>query len=280
MTPDVFDHTRCILGEGALWHPLREQLFWFDIEGKRLLTRTANGPRDWFFDMHVSAAGWVDRDHLLIASEVGLHRFDLRDGSKDLIVEMEADTPATRSNDGRADPWGGFWIGTMGKAAEEKAGAIYRFYEGKLTRLYQHVTIPNAICFAPDRSCAYFADTAQQMIMRQPLDADGWPDGTESPFIDLRAKGINPDGAVIDGKGCLWNAQWGSGRVARYDAEGEFMSAHDLPASHVTCLAFGGADLSTLYVTSSAEGLEGEHDGQTFSLAIGLAGLPEYQVSL
>ncbi len=126
----IHDDRPCELGEGPLWHPERNQLFWFDILSQRLLTRTAEGPLAWAFPHRVSAAGWVDRDRLLIASEVALSLFDLATGQATPVVSLEADTPATRSNDGRADPQGGFWIGTMGKRAEPGAGAIYRFYRG------------------------------------------------------------------------------------------------------------------------------------------------------
>ena len=84
--------------------------------------------------------------------------------------------PHTRSNDGRADPWGGFWIGTMGLKAEKEAGSIYRFYQGQLNRLHQELTIPNSICFSPDRKFVYFADTRQEKILEQDLDQiHGWP---------------------------------------------------------------------------------------------------------
>ena len=103
----VYDDRVCALGEGPLWHPIRQQFFWFDIVGKRLLTRTDAGPQEWQFDENVSAAGWIDNDTLLMASETGLWRFSLIDGSCELVVSLEADNPVTRSNDGRADPWGG-----------------------------------------------------------------------------------------------------------------------------------------------------------------------------
>ena len=177
MTPQVFDPRACRLGEGALWHPLREQLFWFDILGKRLLSRTGKTPLEWRFEEHVSAAGWVDSGRLLIASETALFLFDLNDGTRTDVVPLEADNPVTRSNDGRADPWGGFWIGTMGKNAEAGAGAIYRYYKGKLRRLFTNITISNAICFSPDTHYAYFTDTRTRCIMRQALGAEGWPNG-------------------------------------------------------------------------------------------------------
>ena len=220
----VFDDRACELGEGPLWHPERQQLFWFDIIGKRLLTRADDRQDSWTFDEHVSAAGWVDRDTLLVASETGLWRFGVADGDRELIVALEADNPVTRSNDGRADPWGGFWIGTMGKNAEKSAGAIYRYYRGELRQLVPDITISNAICFAPDRSCAYYTDTPTRRIMRWVLDAEtGWPVGEAQAFLDLNDAGLNPDGAVVDAGGNLWIAQWGASRVVAYAPDGQFV---------------------------------------------------------
>ena len=113
----------------------------------------------------------------------------------------------------------------MGKAAEAGAGAIYRFYQGQLTQLFDQITISNAICFAHDKRYAYFTDTPTQQIMRQPLDNQGWPQGRPQVHIDLAATQHHPDGAVIDAQGNLWNAQWGSSRVACYDANGTFVKA-------------------------------------------------------
>ena len=141
MTSTIFDATACELGEGPFWHPERQQFFWCDILGRKLLTRTSNKTQCWNFPGHVSALGWTDNDHLLIASETALHLFDLTTGQTEEIAPLEADNPATRSNDGRADPQGGFWIGTMGKRAEANAGAIYRYYRGEVRTLYPDITI-------------------------------------------------------------------------------------------------------------------------------------------
>lgn len=281
MTVTVFDTTRCHLGEGPLWHPVRGQLFWFDILAKRLLTREGGKTRHWQFEEHVSAAGWISESELMIASESALFSFDLTNGARKTLVALEADNPVTRSNDGRADPWGGFWIGTMGKQAEEGAGKIYRFYHGELRRLVDSVTISNAICFAPDRSCAYYCDTRERRIMRQKLEPDnGWPEGSPDVFVDLAEYKLNPDGAVVDAFGNLWNAQWGASRVAQYDARGHFMQAIEFPASQISCPAFGGRDLSTLFATSAAHGLDPatEADGRTFAVDVEAKGQPEHQV--
>lgn len=282
MTVAPFDTRICALGEGPMWHPEREQLFWFDIIGKRLMSRDDSGSLAWQFDEHVSAAGWIDRDTLLIASESALFRFDLTTGGCEDLVALEADEPVTRSNDGRADPWGGFWIGTMGKNTEPGAGAIYRYYKGRLELLYSDITISNAICFAPDGSCAYYTDTPTRRIMCQPLKKDGWPTGPAHVFIDLNDEGLNPDGAVVDADGCLWNAQWGASRVARYAPNGAFLSAIEFPASQISCPAFGGAGQQTLFATSAAEGLDpaSPHDGSTFAKGVDAVGQPEHRITL
>ncbi|MBY5973353.1 SMP-30/gluconolactonase/LRE family protein [Ferrimonas balearica] len=282
MSASIFDSRRCELGEGPLWHPLREELFWFDIMGRKLLSRQGETRLEWRFDDYHSAAGWVDQDTLLLASETALWRFDIETGTRGKLVDLEADTPATRSNDGRADPQGGFWIGTMGKSAEPGAGAIYRYAGGEIRPLWTGITIPNAICFAPDGRTAYFADTPTQKILRVPLDARGWPAATPEVFVDLAPGGLFPDGAVVDAEGGLWNAQWGAARVARYAPDGRFDRAIEVGGLHSSCPAFGGPELTTLYVTTALEALEAPDaaQGKLYQAPAGIAGQREHQVVL
>ena len=286
MSVATYDDRACVLGEGPLWHPERGQLFWFDIMGKRLLTRSEDGATDWTFDRHVSAAGWVDRDTLLVASETDLFRFDLGTGAQEHVAPLEEGNAVTRSNDGRADPFGGFWIGTMGKNAEAGAGALYRFYRGEVVQLRDGITIPNATCFAPDVRHAFFADTAEHIVWRIPLDAEGWPDGDWEVWLDHRESGINPDGAVVDAEGGFWCAEWGGARVGRYDVEGNLVDEVALDVPQPTCPAFGGSDMRTLYVTSARQGLPSDamdgapRSGMTLSVAAPVRGQPEHRVIL
>ncbi len=200
----IFDDTPCTLGEGALWHPDRQSLIWFDIIGRRMFEKPMDGARrHWDFADPVSAAGIVDADRIIVASSRALSLVDLRDGAAQVLVPLEADNAVTRSNDGRADPQGGFWIGTMGLNAEPGAGSIWRFHRGELRRLFPDITITNAICFSPERDLAHFADTDRSTIWQVRLDRDGWPAGDPQVFIDLNTEGLNPDGAVIDAEaGC------------------------------------------------------------------------------
>lgn len=283
----IFDNRPCVLGEGPLWHPERNQLFWFDILGKRMLSQKDGAPLEWQFDEYVSAAGWVDSNTLIIASETGLWKFSLDTEEQEYLCALEADNPVTRSNDGRADPWGGFWIGTMGVNAEPKAGAIYRYFDGELRKLVADVTISNAICFDKARSCAYYTDTVTKLVMRQALDAqNGWPVGEAEVYLDLNADGLNPDGAVVDAEGNVWIAQWGAARVAAYDPAGTFLRAEPVDGLHSSCPAFGGADLTTLLVTTARADIDEKtladvpENGMVFAIDNVAQGVAEPRVML
>ncbi|WGT51227.1 SMP-30/gluconolactonase/LRE family protein [Thioclava nitratireducens] len=282
MSYEIYDDRNCFLGEGALWHPERGQLFWFDILAGRLLSRDASGPREWNIGQMASAAGWVDADTLVISTDTGLRRFDIASGAHEPLVAIEADRDDTRCNDGRADPMGGFWASTMGRHAETGAGAIYRYFEGTAERLFPEISIPNSICFAPDGRRAYFSDTPKGKIMTVALDAQGWPEGAPEIFVDLSADGLNPDGGLTDAEGALWSAQWGSGRVARYLPDGRFDRAIEVGGRHSSCPAFGGPEFKTLFVTTAKEGIE-EPDaaqGRVYCAPAGVAGRPEPAVRL
>ncbi len=276
MTP--LNDIRCDLGEGAFWHPARAEFFWFDITGQHLHSLA----RSWDFDEMVSAMGWVDKTRVVVAAQTRLMVFDLHSGTSRTLCALEADNAATRSNDGRTDPQGGFWIGTMGKRAEAGAGAIWRWHKGELRRLFAGLTIPNAICFAPDRQSACFTDTMTRRIMRVALDAEGWPKGAPECWLDLSAERLNPDGAVFDAAGNFWVAQWGAGRVAAYAPSGQFLQAVELPAPHTSCPAFGGDDLRQLYCTTARQGRQNPHslDGAAFVTPVPVQGLREYQFQL
>ncbi|MBF9032696.1 SMP-30/gluconolactonase/LRE family protein [Rhodobacterales bacterium HKCCE2091] len=279
----IFDDRICELGEGVLWHPERGQLYWFDILAGRILARHGSETRQWDLGRIASAAGWIDADTLFVATETGLCTFDIGTGALDEVAPLEADNPATRSNDGRADPMGGFWIGTMGKKAERHAGTIYRYYRGEVRALFPKITIPNTICFSPDGRTAYWSDSVPRRVYSQALDAEGWPVGEPSVFSDREPDGHKADGAVTDAEGNVWIAEWGSFRVACYSPEGMELEVFEMPCRQPSCPAFGEDGYGALYVTSAREGL-GEradvHDGLTYRIETGARGKPEPRVIL
>lgn len=278
----IYDATNCLLGEGPLWHPERGELLWFDILARRLMSTNGN----YDFPGFVTAAGWIDRSRLLMATTGALVDVNIDTGAVAQVARLGPDNPGIRPNDGRADAQGGFWIGTMGVNAEPGVGAIWRFYKGEVRRLFDEVSIPNSICFAPDGRTAYFTDTPLQQIMKVGLGADGWPQGTPSVHVDLTGTDYRPDGSVVAADGSLWNAQWGAGRVAVYAPDGREVASHEFPADQTTCPAFGGAQMSTLHVTSASAGLSQSHlaqfpdSGRTFALETRTVGQKEHRVLL
>lgn len=278
----IHDDRQCQLGEGAFWHPERQQFFWFDILGKRLLSQDDSGPLEWRLDRMGSAAGWIDRDRLLVATETGLSVMSLKDGSLAEVAAVEGDNAATRSNDGRADRQGGFWFGTMGRNGEAGLGAVYRFYRGEVRRLVDPITIPNSICFSPDGRTVHYSDTDRSIVWRQSLDVDGWPVGEQQVHLDLSAQGLSPDGAVIDADGGFCCAIWGQGAVMRFDADGKRTHEWTVDGQHSSCPAFGGPDLTQLLVTTALDGIDDpdEAQGKTYLVDTDLAGLPEPRVIL
>lgn len=282
MQATLFHDTDCALGEGPLW--ANNRLFFFDIPGKRLHAVDAAGSahESWEMGCFATAAGKLANGKLLIATEYALEAFDPATGTRDKIVDLEAGNTVTRSNDGRADRQGGFWIGTMGKSAEEGAGSIYRFYKGELRKLRGEVTIPNAISFSPDGKTAYFADSTKRQVYTWQLDSDGWPIGEPVPFFSPE-NGV-PDGAVVDSEGALIVALWNGRRVIRVTPEGNVTHEIALEADRPTCPAFGPN--GQLFITTAQEGLTSDekanqpHAGGIFAAKAPVPGIEEPVVLL
>ena len=276
---------RCVLGEGPLWHPQRQRLYWFDIPAGRMHVCNALGgqPHHWDFGEPASAAGWVDYETLIVATASGFQRFDIATGRWETLAELESDNQQTRSNDGRIGPDGSFWLGTMSYDAQPGGGGYYRYRKGRVETLMESVGIPNATCFSPDRKTAYLADGLRGLIWRWALDRNCNPVGNVEIHIDLHQESFHPDGAVCDSEGYLWKAQWDASRLARYAPDGSLDRVIELPVSRPTCPAFGGTDFKTLYVTSASEGLSDEElekqkdAGRIIRIEVDVPGFPEHR---
>ncbi len=277
------------LGEGCLWHPRLQRLFWLDILGRRLYWYAADGSFCDSINLGVmaSAASWVNDDALILAADDGIYLFGIYDHSLELLVPLEADRPGNRSNDGRCDPWGRFWIGTMDRNGAHGQGALYILNgDLRLECVRTGLTIPNSSAFSPDRRRAYLADSAEQTIFAFDLDPESGRILRERVFASTKGEDAVPDGSVVDSEGCLWNAQWDGWRIVRYRPDGHPDRIINLPVSRPTCPAFGGPNLRTLYVTSAREGLlpgdleEQPEAGGVFALEVDVFGLLEPRFGL
>jgi sugar lactone lactonase YvrE len=144
----------------------------------------------------------------------------------------------------------------MGKKAEARAGAIYHYRAGKVTRLFGEISIPNSICFSPAGDIAYFADTGRNMLNRVAVDpATGLPAGEPALFLDQRRQRGGIDGSVCDAEGVIWNARWGAGRLDAYAPDGRLLRSIALPARQTSCPAFVGRTAERIAVTSALENM-------------------------
>lgn len=285
----VFCDIACQLGEGPSYDPATDTLFWFDILGKKLLERKCSGGATIVHDLPemASAIAIIDGDRQLVVTETGLYVRDRKTGKLTLHTALEADNPVTRSNDSRAHPSGAFWIGTMARDAAAGAGAIYWFRKGELRRIVTDVTVPNAICFSPDGSTAYFTGTVENVLFRVDCDpATGLPLGEPKVFVDCRGRPGVLDGAVVDAEGVVWNARWGAGSLDAYAPDGTMVRSLAIPARQSSCPAFVGPDGGKIVVTSAWADMDeaaraaDPQAGRTFVLDLSVKGRFEPPVLL
>jgi sugar lactone lactonase len=279
---------RCHLGEGPTYDAATDTAWWFDIVERRLFEARLDTGQTTIHSLDVmgSALGRIDERRQLLVADDGLYIREPADGRMALYRPLEADNAATRSNDARVHPSGTFWIGTMGRQAERGLGAIYALHRGELSCLYDHITIPNAICFSPDGTVGYFADTGKNVLFRVDLDAStGLPHGEPAALITRRGGG-DIDGAVVDADGLIWNARWGGGCIDVYSPQGEHLRSLRVPAQQSSCPVFVGRDFSRLLVTSAWQDMDDDakradpDHGCTFVLDVAARGRPEPDVKL
>jgi L-arabinonolactonase len=260
-TATPFVDSRCFLGEGIVWWAARRALLWTDIEGARFWMHDAEGARNWTLPKRLASFTPNQSGGLLMALEDAIVRADFDPSTPgglrlEHLADIEPDLPATRANDGRADRSGNFVFGTMNQA--EGHAPIGSFYQWStrwgLRRLdLPNIGIANSICFSPDGRTMYFCDSPRARIMACGYDADSATVSDVRVFVTYGPTEGHPDGSIVDADGHLWNAVWGGGAVRRFRPNGTLERDIAVPASNVTCLAFGGADLSELYITTARQ---------------------------
>ncbi len=255
----VLSDRACELGEGPAYDPATGTLRWFNIVAMQMLEMRWPDGETVVHDLPfmASALAAVDAKRQLLVTERGFYLRDVATGELTLHTPLEADNPATRSNDARVHPCGAFWAGTMGKNAEKGAGAIYRFFRGEVRQLYANITIPNAICFSPDGTAAYFTDSAVNTMMRVACDpATGLPAGQPSVLHDQTGGKGALDGSVCDTDANIWNARWGAGAVDVYKPDGTRIATHPVAATQTSCPVFCGPKADTVAVTTAWQGMD------------------------
>jgi len=276
------------LGEGCRWDDLRGELSWIDIPTGRFFRATANDSKIDLIHTYrlggdITATAPLENrsDGWIVASDNSLSLLD-ESGTLQEIVQL---TPIIgsdiRTNDGAADPWGCFWIGSMAQDEAEGRGSLYRYHASTGTeRVLSDVTISNGLGWSPDRRTMYYVDSGPGVIYA--LDADDTGSASNQRVLvqfDTDHEGT-PDGLCVDEEGAIWVAVWGGYQVRRYSPTGQQLARVSVATAQPTSCAIGGANNTTLYITSaqeslSAQALQAEPDaGRLFCVDVGVAGLP------
>jgi L-arabinonolactonase len=241
------------LGEGPVWSVREQCLYYVDIVSYRLQAYwpASGAHRAWQFDTYVASLAECVSGGLILALGDRVVRFDPRRGLDSLVelVVLERDRPGNRLNDGKVDPWGRFWVGSMQRAedaAEARLWCVSPNGEAELVR--DGIVVSNSIAFDAERGRLYFADSATGAIEQASFDAAR----NLSAFTPFAKAGKGaPDGSCVDAAGYLWNAEWGGFRVCRYAPDGSLERVLELPVSRPSCCTFGGPQLRTLFITSA-----------------------------
>jgi sugar lactone lactonase YvrE len=246
------------LGEGLVWDPTRQRLMWLDIDRQELHCLSLDSGRTGRrrLDLLVTAVAPC-RDGGLVAATAGGFAFLRDDGAAEHSITVDHDRARIRMNDGKCDPAGRFWAGSM--SLDEQTpdlGALYVLDESRtLTRAIAPVSLSNGLGWSPDGRTMYHIDTMAGRLWQAPFDLDTGRVGPRTPLIDFDGRDGHPDGMTVDSEGTLWVAMWGGWAVRRFSSEGRPLGMLNLPTPQVTSCAFGGADLDQLFITTASCGL-------------------------
>lgn len=265
--------TKSTLGEGAIWNYQSGELMWVDIKGEILnfyhLASETN--TEMFTGQMVGTVVPAVSGKVLVALQNGIYSLDPKTGTKKFLIDPESNKPTNRFNDGKCDPSGRFWAGTMSTNGEQQAGALYRFdQDTSIHKMIDNVGTSNGIVWSADKTKMYYIDTPTMKVMV--YDYDDKTGEITNPAVAVEIpEGIGyPDGMTIDENDNLWVALWGGSAVANFNPEtGELLQKIDVPAKNVTSCAFGDEDLGTLYITTARESTSDE-DLEKFPNAGGL----------
>mgnify|MGYP001234829048 CR=1 FL=1 len=277
--------TRATLGEGALWH--KDRLYWVDIEEKRIYIYNPKTREERYLQLDAMVGTVVVRARggLVAALENGFAFVDEETGKVEPIADPEADKPENRFNDGKCDPAGRLWAGTMARSGQGKNGALYTLEtDGRtVVRKLDGVGISNGICWSLDHKTMYYVDSPTRQVVAFDYDKQTGAIANRRVVVEISPEEGVPDGMTIDERGYLWIALWDGWAVVCHDpATGTRHAKVELPAARITSCAFGGDDLGDLYITSARSGLSAEalarqpDAGGLFCTRVGVRGVPSF----
>jgi len=247
---------KTLLGEGAFWHYGRNKLYWVDIEARQvhIYDPKKRINKSYQTPSMVGTIVPTTRGNVLVALQDGIYKLNLKTGQYDLFSNVEADITTNRFNDGKCDPAGRLWVGSMALDQKEYEANLYRIDgTGKAILMKDSITISNGIVWTKDEKTMYYIDTPTGQIKAYDYDRTTGDIKNERVAVEVPTSLGFPDGMAIDENDHLWVGLWNGNAIAHFDPiTGELVSKIEVPAHNVTSCAFGGKKLDTLYITTSS----------------------------
>jgi len=277
-------HVNAQLGEGALWSELNKKLYWVDIEGRtfNMFDPVVSENKAFPTNKRVGTVVPIDSNNVLLALEDGIATLNLLNGTIKYQIETNIHQNYNRRfNDGKCDPKGRFWVGTLSMDGIREVSSLYCIsrdfaFEEKISG----VSISNGIVWSTDESFMYYIDTPTNQIVQYDFHSHSGDIKNKKVVIEIPFDMGSPDGMTIDEEGMLWVALWDGFGVVRCDPlTGKILQKINVPAPKVTSCAFGGENLDTLFITTASVEMDDEElqkyplSGAIFAIDVNVKGL-------
>ncbi len=282
----VLINTKARLGEGALWNHKTQEFYWVDIEKKELhiYNPTEDKDRTYALPSKVGTVVPYQKDKVILALEDGVYTFNTENSALTPYVLIDQAGKNVRFNDGKCDPAGRFWVGTMDNKCESPIGNLYMVREdGTYKTPLDSITISNGIVWNAAKNKMYYIDTPTHQIVSFDYNNTNGQISNRKIAVTIDEKTGSPDGMAIDENNHLWVGLWNGGAVACFDPEtGEMIKKVEVPAHNVTACAFTGPKLDILYITTASEDMTEEEQkkyplaGSVFQVKPGVKGTLNY----